>query len=250
MKFLFDLHTHSIVSGHAYSTLKENIEAAKERGLLAYGLSDHSYKMEGACHLINFLNFGIIPEEVSGVKVLMGIELNILDYEGHVDATEVMFERLDYMIASMHINVMKPGSLEENMTALEAVLENPKIKIIGHPDDGRYPLDYDRLAKRAAETNTVLELNDKSLSASSFRINGNENIRNMLEACRKYKTKIIVNSDAHFYCHVGNLERARRLLEEIDFPEDQVINTKLSGLKYVLNDSPRLKNFADKFWES
>ena len=29
LKPLVDLHTHTIASGHAYSTLKENIEAAK-----------------------------------------------------------------------------------------------------------------------------------------------------------------------------------------------------------------------------
>ena len=32
MKALMDLHTHTISSGHAYSTLKENIEEAREKG--------------------------------------------------------------------------------------------------------------------------------------------------------------------------------------------------------------------------
>ena len=33
MKALIDLHTHTLVSGHAYSTIKENVEAAKLAGL-------------------------------------------------------------------------------------------------------------------------------------------------------------------------------------------------------------------------
>ncbi|EPZ60553.1 PHP domain protein [[Clostridium] sordellii ATCC 9714] len=31
MKALIDLHCHTVASGHAYSTLKENIDEAKEK---------------------------------------------------------------------------------------------------------------------------------------------------------------------------------------------------------------------------
>ena len=41
MKLLFDLHTHTVASGHAFSTLKENIEEAAAKGLKAMGTSDH-----------------------------------------------------------------------------------------------------------------------------------------------------------------------------------------------------------------
>ena len=41
MKLLFDLHTHTVASGHAFSTLKENIEEAAAKGLKAMGMSDH-----------------------------------------------------------------------------------------------------------------------------------------------------------------------------------------------------------------
>ena len=40
MKLLFDLHTHTVASGHAFSTLKENIEEAAAKGLKAMGTSD------------------------------------------------------------------------------------------------------------------------------------------------------------------------------------------------------------------
>jgi putative hydrolase len=56
MKPLFDLHTHTIASGHAYSSLKENIEAAAERGLTALGISDHAPAMPGTCHSFHFGN--------------------------------------------------------------------------------------------------------------------------------------------------------------------------------------------------
>ena len=40
MKALIDLHTHTLVSGHAYSTIKENVKAAKLAGLKYIGLSE------------------------------------------------------------------------------------------------------------------------------------------------------------------------------------------------------------------
>ncbi len=249
MKLLFDLHTHTIASGHAYSTLRENILGAKENGLLCYGFADHSYKMEGTLDKIYFQNFKVLPEKIEGITVLAGIELNILDFEGNLDVEDFMYEDLDYMIASMHSNVMTLGTKAENMRALEQVFENEKIKIIGHPDDERFPLDYDRLAKRAKETKTLLELNNTSLSPDSYRIGARDNQIKLLKSCEKYGTKIIINSDAHFYLDVGNLERAKSLVEEVKFPEELIVNTSLEGLKYVLNDSKRLKKFKDKPWE-
>ena len=45
MKALIDLHTHTLVSGHAYSTIKENVEAARLAGLKYIGLSEHAPDM-------------------------------------------------------------------------------------------------------------------------------------------------------------------------------------------------------------
>ncbi len=243
MKLLFDLHTHTIMSGHAYSTLRENIEEAKEKGLKAYGFAEHSVALPGSVHEIYFQNFKVIPKEVNGVEIYCGIELNILDLEGNVDSNKFIHDHMDYMIASQHSNVLIPGSSFENTKCLLKVMEDEKIKIIGHPDDIRYNLDYDILAKEAKNTKTVLELNNSSLSPYSYRVGAEETVGKMLSACMKYETKIIVNSDAHFYSDVGNFDRALKILEKYEFPEELVVNSSMEGLKYVLNDSPRLNMF-------
>lgn len=237
MKLLFDLHTHTIVSGHAYSTLRENIDSAKEKGLLAYGVSEHSYEMEGTVHPVYFQNYKVVPHVVNGVRILVGAELNILDRDGNVDCNDHMYENLDYLIASLHSNIIVPGTAEENMNALLKVFENPKIKIIGHPDDSRFPLDYEILAREAAQSNTVLEVNNSSLSELSYRMGAQENVRKMLAECMKYNTRVIVNSDAHYCDDVGNFERALKIIGELDFPEELIVNASIDGLKYVLNDS-------------
>ena len=88
MKDLLDVHTHTIASGHAYSTLREMIEAAKRRGLSLIGISEHGPRMEGSCPEIYFCNFKVIRRDAYGIDLRMGAELNIIDYEGNLDITD------------------------------------------------------------------------------------------------------------------------------------------------------------------
>ena len=74
---IMDMHTHTMASGHGYSTLKENIEAAKERGLRALGLSEHGPAMPGGPHVFFFSNYRCIPREYNGLRLFCGVEANI-----------------------------------------------------------------------------------------------------------------------------------------------------------------------------
>ena len=242
MEIVFDLHTHSIVSGHAYSSLEENIREGVKKGLKAYGISEHSYRMPGSVTVDYFFNFKVVPTEIDGMIVLMGVEANILDFDGGLDCTENMLRNMDFIIASLHTPIIDSRTREENTELLVKVMENSFVKIIGHPDDSRYPLDYEILCKEAARTNTVLELNNSSLYPDSYRQNAQENVREMLKYCMIYDTKIIVNSDAHFSTGIACFENALEIIEEMNFPKELVVNTSIDGLKYVLNDTPRLRN--------
>ena len=85
MKPVLDLHTHTIMSGHAFSTLQEMVCAARDKGLEYLGISDYGPAVPGACDPIYFRNLYVVPREIDGVKLLMGAELNILDYSGTLD---------------------------------------------------------------------------------------------------------------------------------------------------------------------
>lgn len=242
MKLYFDLHTHSIMSTHAYSTLEANIQAALEKGLYAYGISDHSYMLKGGADEVYFRNFIVIPTEISGMKILTGAEVNILNLDGEMDLSEKMEECLDYIIASAHTPLLTPGTREENTNCYIKIMENPRVKIIGHPDDSRVEVDYSILTKEAAKTGTVLELNNSSLTPTGHRRNARENIKEMLKFAEKNGTKIIVNSDAHFSLDVGNFKEAIEILKESKFPEELIVNSNPDGLKYVINESERTRN--------
>ena len=42
MEYILDLHTHTIASGHAYSTIREMAQAASEKGLKLLGITEHA----------------------------------------------------------------------------------------------------------------------------------------------------------------------------------------------------------------
>lgn len=224
MNAIIDLHCHTIASGHAYSTLKENIDEAKLKGLKYVGVSDHAPNMPGSTHPFYFGNLGVIKEEINEVKVLKGIEANIMDFDGNIDIPSDVVGKLDYVIASFHPPCINPGNIHENTKAILNVMENKEVKIIGHLDDSRYPVDYEKVVVKAKETNTLLEINNSSLRTNSFRVGAIENAKVLLNLCKKHDVKVILGSDAHIYYQVGNFENCTKILEEVNFPGNLVVN--------------------------
>lgn len=233
-----DLHTHTLVSGHAYSTLSEVIHAAAQRKLPILGITEHGPALPGSCTEMYYCNFKVIPREIEGVRLLLGCELNILDYSGTVDLKEETLERIDFAIASFHDLLLPSGTLEQNTDAILAAMENPHVNIIGHPDDGRVPLDYETVVKAARDRHRLLEVNNSSLSPNAFRLNARENYRIMLKYCIQYRVPVILGSDAHFAADVGNHSLALQLLSEAGFPEKLVANGSMELLREYI---PALK---------
>lgn len=231
MKYIIDLHTHSIAGGHAYSTLQENVAAAYAKGLSVYGFSEHAPAMPGGPHPYFFENFKVLPDEYKGMRVLKGCEANIIDLEGHFDLDDSVLARMDYVIASMHLPCVTSGTARENTDCLIKVMDNPAVQIIGHPDDSRYPLEYDRLVQAAGEKRVLLEVNNTSLSPKSFRKGGLENVQTYLSLCKEYGVPVIVGTDSHFAPQIGDFTYADKVLKDIDFPEELVVNTSVEKLR-------------------
>lgn len=235
MKDLVDLHTHTIASGHAYNTMNEMIAAAKAKKLQVYAITEHAPRMNGSCTEMYFQNFRILPRKYDEMTVLHGVELNILDAEGHIDMTERVLSEMDLGIASIHLPCYTSGTRMENTKAYLNVMKNPYVNIIGHPDDGRFPIDYKELVQGAKEHHVLLEVNNSSLLPTSYRGNPKEAYYQMLELCKEYRVPIVMNSDAHLDLTVGNHEQAMSVLEEMEFPQELVVNARPELLKEYLN---------------
>ncbi|MBR6543562.1 MAG: phosphatase [Anaerotignum sp.] len=225
MNLKMDIHTHSVASGHAYSTVDENMRWAAEKGLELVALTDHAPGMKDTTGHAYFANLHVLPEKLHGVRLLKGIELNIMDFNGRVDMDERVLSRMDLAIASLHLPCIAPGSRKENTAALVKVMENPYVHIIGHPGDPRYDVDYQEVFRQAKATGTLLEINNASLIPGGFRDGSQENVRNILRMSMEEGVPVVVGSDAHFYTGIGDFSHAQALLEEVDFPAELVLNT-------------------------
>lgn len=228
MEIKLDLHTHTDVSDHAYSTLMENVTVAAERGLEAIAMTNHGPSTTDSPHVWHYGNFKHIPRVIKGVVVFTGVECSYTDIDATLDLTECRLEKdVDIVIASMHGEAFV--SDEKNyVKLLTNAVKNPYIDILGHIGRTKFTLsdeDYDIIAKAAKENGKLIELNNNCFGKkiSVFA----ENSRKLMLACKAYRTPIVVNTDAHFCTYVGNFENAVNLLEEIDFDEELVMNTSL-----------------------
>lgn len=235
MNTVLDIHTHTVASGHAFSTLQEMAKSASEKGLQLLGITEHGPNIPGTCDPIYFRNIWAIPRNMYGVELMLGAELNILDYKGTVDLDESYWKKLDICIAGLHSLCYTPGSIEQNTSAIIGAIENPYIKIISHPGDGTAELDYAPIVLAAKENRTLLEINNSSLEPYRDKEKAPQNFREILKLCKKYNQPVILGSDAHISFSIANYELIYPLLAETEFPEELIINNKLDAFKSYIN---------------
>lgn len=226
MKDVIDIHTHSLASGHAYSTIHEMANAAIKNGIEILGITEHGPNMLGSCKEFYFKSLRFIERDAfPPLKLMLGAELNIMDFKGSVDLSQAIMETLDILIASLHPKCITAGNMEENTAAYINTMKTCGVNVIGHPDDGNYPVDYKKLANVAADMNVILEVNNASFIPTTYRINTESNCKEMLKWCKEYGTNVIISSDAHFETLVGRHDLAVKLLEDIEFPQELVLNS-------------------------
>ena len=234
MKLVLDPHTHSIASVHAYSTIAENARYSADIGLELIGITDHAPAMPGVNTGRYFFNLRAVPDFLFGVEIMCGAEFNILNFEGEMDIPQEHKETYDIGIASLHRPCIAPGSVEENTAALVNAMKNPHVNIIGHPGEPLYPIDLREVVSSAIREKCVLEINEASLIPGGFRAGGEETIANILKLCKAENYPVVLGSDAHFFTHIGNFENSLRMLEELEFPEELVMNTSVEFFKEIL----------------
>ena len=223
-KVLLDVHTHTVASGHAYSSLQEMAQAAADKGLQVLGITEHGPSIVGTCPLVYFRNMFVVPRQLYGVKILMGCEVNILDTKGTLDLDEEYLDRLDIGIAGIHEKCWKGGTKEENTQGMLNVIRHPKIHIISHPGDGTAELDFEPLVLAAKESHTLLEINNHSLAPQRKKPMAHDNNLELLRLCKKHQVPTILGSDAHISFQIADYTRLLPLLAETEFPDGLIMN--------------------------
>lgn len=219
-----DVHTHTIASGHAYSSLQEMARAAADLGLELLGITEHGPSIPGTCQPIYFLNQHVVPRELYGLRLMLGAELNILNTRGDMDLDPALWPRLDLRIAGIHSVCWEGGSRTENTDGVLAAMHNPYIQIISHPGDGTAELDFDALMRASRDTHTLLEINNHSLAPIRHKTVAAPNNLRLLQLARQYDVPVILGSDAHFSTMIAQYDRVEPLLEEAQFPDELILN--------------------------
>ena len=245
---LGDVHTHTLFSRHAYSTIAENVAAARAAGLEVYGAADHfSCMLFPDQHLRNFqyfINMDVWPRVWDGVTVLRGCEVDIVSLDGGLFGQDLpcsfnitdesdpstwrdtLFARvtrnLDYVVASVHNKAFAEGASVAQVTDMyTAALEHDKVFILGHTGRSGLEYDLDTVLTCAKEKHKLIEINEHSLN-SGTRHHGV--CRKIAERCAELGVGVCVNSDAHIALDIGKFSAVESMLEEIHFPEELIVN--------------------------
>jgi putative hydrolase len=232
LNLIIDMHTHTIASGHAFSTIQEMAAAAAGKGLRMIATTDHGPAMEGAPVTMFFGALLMLPDVISGVRVLRGVEANILDYGGSLDLPPYVLKRLDFVLAGFHEVVFPPSDdTARNTDALIRVIANPYVDAISHPGNANYPVDIPAVARAAREYGKLLEINNNS---AVVRPGSEENCRRITAACHELEIPVVCGSDAHTSFDVGSFTHSINILEGVNFPEKLVLNTSVRKMKQFL----------------
>lgn len=222
MHIAVDTHTHTMVSHHVYSTVRENAILAAQKGLAGFAMTDHAPYMVDGGMLWHFDNLKRIPRRIEGVTVIRGAELNVMDFYGNLDLEGKALDGLEWVIASMHTgNCYQPGTLEENTRTWLNVCRNPAVDVIGHCGTEENKFYYEQAIPKFKEYGKIVEINSSSVISRPSSV---KNCREIALLCKKYEVPVVVSSDAHICYEVGEFTAALSMLEQIGFPEKLVLN--------------------------
>ncbi|WP_432205255.1 phosphatase (plasmid) [Cetobacterium somerae] len=224
--YKIDLHIHTNVNPHAFSTLEENIKAAAKKGMDIIAITNHGPALQDTPHWWHLVNIAILPDIIDGVRVIKGVEANILDDNGKLDINQKIYESMELILAGFH-TVDEYGEISDiskNTTAILNLIKKQKADIIVHLGNPIFPVDYEKIVKAAKKYNVALEVNNTSLGTIT-RVGSKKNCKKMLELAKKESCYIALGTDAHYSGHIGEFQRAIELLEEVDYPEELIINS-------------------------
>jgi DNA polymerase (family 10) len=201
-----EVHMHTVETD-GKCTIAEMADAAKARGYQYIAITDHSKNLAFANGLDDkravehIARIRKANDEVSGITIMSGIEVDILA-EGELDLSDEVLAQMDVVVASVHSAFNQEP--EQMTDRLLRALDNKNVSILGHPT-GRlllrrdaYKFDMSAVLKSALKNQVAMELN-----AYPDRLDLNDV---HLRMARERGVKIVINTDAHHTSHFEKLK--------------------------------------------
>jgi DNA polymerase (family 10) len=233
-----DLQMHTDASD-GKATMTEMVEAARSLGYAYIAITDHSKRMSMAGLQIDELRaqwkeIDGLNGKLRGFRVLKSVEMDILE-SGKLDLPDDVLAEADYVVATIHYGLKQT---ERQLTdRLLAAIGNRWVDAIGHPT-GRilpsrasYPLDFDVVAKAAANAKCLLE------------INGSERLDlpdTLAAAAKTHGARFVLSTDSHNPRELGFMRFAVAVARRAGLSATDVLNTRplpefLKGLRRSRN---------------
>jgi len=234
MKLFADLHVHTVASGHAYSTLEEYLRQAKKIGLKCFAMTDHGPAMPGGPHYYHFANMRMIPRLIDGVRVLRGVEANIINDQGQLDLKDedMKWGGLDFAIVAMHPRVGYENQGEDKNTAvLLKAFQDPYARVLAHPGNPKYPIKVKETVAAAKEAGVFIEINN---SSEFSRPGSHDRCVEFAREVKRQDWKVVVGTDSHISGMLGVFDDALAIIKEAGLTEDNVVNTSWDKIEKLL----------------
>lgn len=184
----------------------------------------------------------MLPPEEHGIRLIRGLEADIISPDGTICPSAEYLQMLEFCILSMHsITPMKQRPADDYTEAYLRAMQSPYVTIIGHADRIAFPCDLEAVVCEAKRRDILIELNNASLTAA--RSGGHANVAKLARLCRQYQVPVCISSDAHYHTMVGDVRNIQRLLEQMDFPPELVMNLTMERFEMVLR-CQRERNLA------
>lgn len=242
---LADLHTHSIFSLHAYSTVQENIYMAKKNKMKYIAITDHFYQdgtvlnKKNEVNRIKHMERNINRDK--NIHVVAGAEFNIgQDVQCWYDLKNIKWRPIGLHNSFCDI---KNLTLEELYQLFEKSSEHHNVfahierginKIICDKNNELSDDEKDFFGKMiilSKEKNIFLEVNENSLSDDK---KGNiSRCKYWLRLAKENGNNISLGTDAHYSENVGVFKNSIDLLNEVDYPKKLILNCDSSQMKSI-----------------
>ena len=243
-----DMHIHTISSLHGYSTLKECIDDAEEKGLKYIAITDHYYNDGTELNRKNELNRIVYLETRASntkrnVKVIGGAEFNIAQ-----DITNwEKLRKLRWKLIGVH-----GWFIDRETTTLDDLygfFENAagKFTAFAHIERELHKIDHckygdsltdevkvflEKIVFLAKKTDMVLELNESSLVTN--KAGYYERILYWLSLAKENENTISLGTDSHYCEEIGEFENSIKILNKVRFPKELILNcNEALILKYL-----------------
>lgn len=240
MKIITDCHTHTVYS-HGTGSIRDNVEAGRKIGLKKIIISDHGpgHKYYGVKKNEIFKmreEINILKKEYDDIEILLGLEANVISFDGDIDVDNEILEILDILLLGYHFGIspksfkdgfylyiinilskiikpMEKNMIKKSTDAILKAIEKYPVKLITHPGS-KAKLDIERLGRECAKKEVYLEISGKhsELSVENLKIAMGTDV------------KFLANSDAHSPDRVGDIEKALERIKEVGLNIERVVN--------------------------